>query len=145
MEIKIKKVKENAKLPEYKSEYASGLDLYAYVENVWFVLSPGQRKLVSTGIAMQIPVGYEGQIRSRSGLSLGQGIVVLNSPGTIDSDYRGEVMVIIANLGKEDIKITDGMRIAQMVIAKVEHVSIREVDTLSVTGRGEGGFGSTGS
>ena len=130
-------------LPAYATDHSAGTDLCAAISED-IVLKPMQRKLIPTGLAMAIPVGYEAQVRPRSGLAIKHGITVLNSPGTIDSDYRGEVQVILANLGSEDFTITKGMRIAQMVISKYEKVSFDIVDELSETARGTGGFGSTG-
>jgi dUTP pyrophosphatase len=130
--------------PMYATALSSGADLLAYIPsgNV-LVLPPGERTLIPTGIRLEIPPGWEAQIRSRSGLSLKHGVVCLNSPGTIDADYRGEIKVILANLGKEPFEITHGLRIAQMVfapVAKAEFVT----SNLSETSRGTGGFGSTG-
>lgn len=130
-------------LPEYATEHSAGMDLLAAV-NDEIILSPGERKLIPTGIAIALPEGFEAQVRPRSGLAIKNGITVLNAPGTIDADYRGEVGVILANLGSEPFKITRGMRIAQMVIAKHERAAWQVVDRLSETDRGAGGFGSTG-
>jgi len=146
VEIQVKILEHGSKewVPVYATEHAAGVDLCAAVaEDI--VLKPMQRKLIPTGFAMAIPVGYEAQVRPRSGLAIKHGITVLNSPGTIDSDYRGEVQVILANLGEEDFTVTKGMRIAQMVIAKYEKAAFDVVDELSETARGTGGFGSTGS
>lgn len=132
-------------LPSYETEGAAGMDVRAAVDaGLPLVLSPGKRALVPTGLIMEIPAGYEVQIRPRSGLALKHGITCLNSPGTIDSDYRGEVKVILANLGDEDFAIERGMRIAQMVVAPVTRVAIAEIGETSETARGAGGFGSTG-
>lgn len=131
-------------LPSYQSEDASGMDLLADVEdNV--CLEPGERKLVATGLSMEIPSGYEAQIRPRSGLAVKHGISMVNTPGTIDSDYRGEIKIIMINHGSETFTIKRGDRIAQMVIAPVVHAEIVEITELSRTVRGGGGFGSTGS
>lgn len=130
-------------LPHRKTDGASGMDLYAAIDKD-IKLAPGTVELVPTGIAIAVPDGFECQVRSRSGLSLKQGLFCLNSPGTVDSDYRGEVKVILANFSKEDQIISRGDRIAQMVIAKYEKVELEEVDKLDDTERGEGGFGSTG-
>jgi dUTP pyrophosphatase len=130
-------------LPAYQSELAAGLDLVAAVDAP-VTLAPGARALVPTGLAMALPAGYEGQVRPRSGLAARNGVTVLNTPGTIDADYRGEVKVILINLGTEPFEIARGERIAQMVIAPVLQAEIREVETLSETVRGAGGFGSTG-
>ena len=130
-------------LPAYQSDLAAGLDLLAAVDAP-VTLQPGERALVPTGLAMALPAGYEAQVRPRSGLAAKHGVTVLNTPGTIDADYRGEVKVILINLGEVPFTIARGERIAQMVIAPVLQASIREVETLSETVRGAGGFGSTG-
>jgi dUTP pyrophosphatase len=119
------------------------MDLYAAVE-ADLVLAPGGRALVPSGIAMALPDGHEGQVRPRSGLAAHHGITVLNGPGTIDADYRGEISVLLANFGDEAVTVSRGMRIAQLVVAPVARVAWREVDVLPESGRGEGGFGSTG-
>ena len=136
---------EGLPLPAYETAQAAGMDLRAAVpEEEPFVLRPGARHAVPTGLAFALPPGFEGQVRPRSGLALKFGITCLNSPGTVDSDYRGEVKVILINLGEEDLVIRRGDRIAQLVIAPVIQASWREVDTLDETARGSGGFGSTG-
>lgn len=129
--------------PEYKTEGSAGMDLYA---NTVFetTIAPLQRVLVPTGIYIELPKGYEAQVRPRSGLAAKNGITVLNTPGTIDSDYRGEIKVILVNLSNEDFVLKPGERIAQMVVAKHERVEWEEVKVLEATERGEGGFGSTG-
>jgi len=133
-------------LPAYGSADAAGADLCAATPAAEdLTLTPGARALVPTGLKMALPAGYEAQIRPRSGLALKHGITVLNSPGTIDADYRGEVGVILINQGDEDFVVTRGMRIAQMVIAPVSQPTMREVETLPETVRGVGGFGSTGT
>ena len=130
-------------LPAYQSDLAAGLDLLAAVENpLW--LEPGSRALVPTGLAISLPAGFEAQVRPRSGLAAKHGVTVLNTPGTIDADYRGEVRVILINLGDTAFEISRGDRIAQMVIAPVLQAEIQEVEILSETSRGTGGFGSTG-
>ncbi len=130
-------------LPAYQSDLAAGLDLLAAVENpLW--LEPGSQALVPTGLAMSLPAGFEAQVRPRSGLAAKHGVTVLNTPGTIDADYRGEVRVILINLGDTAFEISRGDRIAQMVIAPVLQAEIQEVEILSETSRGTGGFGSTG-
>ena len=139
--IKFKKLDSNSIIPEYMSNFASGADIYASEE---LVIEPGAIKLVSTGFSMAIPEGFEGQIRPRSGLALKHGISVLNSPGTIDSDYRGEVKVILINMGKEAFTIKHGDRIAQLVITEVTRASFQTVDDLDETQRNNGGFGHTG-
>lgn len=130
-------------LPAYQSALAAGLDLLAAVQEP-LALQPGARALVPTGLAMALPAGFEAQVRPRSGLAAKHGVTVLNTPGTIDADYRGEVKVILINLGEEPFQIVRGDRIAQMVIAPVLQAEIEEADVLSETGRGAGGFGSTG-
>ncbi|MDR3451067.1 MAG: dUTP diphosphatase [Alphaproteobacteria bacterium] len=131
-------------LPAYATEHAAGMDLVAAITND-ITLQPGQRTLVPTGLQIALPEGYEAQIRPRSGLALKNGITVLNSPGTIDADYRGEVQIILANLGTEAFTITRGTRIAQMIVAAYSRVSWQETAELSATARGAGGFGSTGT
>ena len=130
-------------LPAYETDGSAGMDLRANLE-MSVVLKPLERKLIPTGLFIELPLGVEAQVRPRSGLALKKGITVLNSPGTVDADYRGEVGVILINLSSEDFEITDGERIAQLVIARHERASWEEVDVLSDTTRGEGGFGSTG-
>ena len=133
----------NNKLPKYETLLSAGMDLRAYLENP-IVLKPLQRTLVKTGLFISLKPGYEAQVRPRSGLALKKGISVLNSPGTIDADYRGEIGVILINLSDSDFKIDSGDRIAQMVIAKHENVSWKSVDKLDDSLRGDKGFGSTG-
>ena len=133
----------NNKLPKYETLLSAGMDLRAYLENP-IVLKPLQRTLVKTGLFISLKPGYEAQVRPRSGLALKKGISVLNSPGTIDADYRGEIGVILINLSDSDFKIHSGDRIAQMVIAKHETVSWKSVDKLDDSLRGDKGFGSTG-
>lgn len=135
---------EGVPLPKYMSHAASGMDLYAAVADE-IVLAPGERALIPTGFKMALPEGYEAQVRPRSGLAIKNGISVLNTPGTIDEDYRGEVGVILINHGRENFNVKRGDRIAQMVINKVEQAVIEEVDSLSETHRGSGGFGHTGT
>lgn len=130
--------------PEYATANAAGMDLRANIEAP-IVLKPLERALVPTGLYMELPTGTEAQIRPRSGLAFKNGITVLNSPGTIDSDYRGEIKVLLVNLSNQDFMINDGERVAQMVIAKHEQVSFESVETLEETERGVGGFGSTGT
>jgi dUTP pyrophosphatase len=125
------------------TEHAAGLDLCAALDTP-IELPPGGRVLVPTGLALAIPVGFEGQVRPRSGLALKQGVTLVNSPGTIDADYRGEVGVIMINHGDEPFLIQTGDRIAQLLITPVIHAQLQEVDSLDVTGRGKGGFGHTG-
>ncbi len=136
---------EGLPLPSYQSEHAAGLDLVAALpEDAPIELEPSDRALVPTGLVIELPQGYEAQVRPRSGLALKHGVTVLNSPGTIDADYRGEVKVLLINLGAETFLIQRGDRIAQLVVSPVTHVVIVASDTLGATGRGEGGFGSTG-
>lgn len=130
-------------LPAYETMASAGLDLRAFLPGK-IVMQPFERVLVKTGLFLEIPVGYEAQVRPRSGLALKSGITVLNSPGTIDADYRGEIGVILINLSQETFEIQSGDRIAQMVFAKVEQAEWNQAQTLSETDRGEGGFGSTG-
>ena len=133
-------------LPSYQSARASGLDLLAAVAaDAPVVLAPGERRLIPCGIAIALPDGFEGQVRPRSGLAAHHGVTVLNAPGTIDADYRGEVMVILVNLGAEPFAVTRGMRIAQLIIAPVTHALVVEAAVLDVTARNVGGFGSTGA
>lgn len=134
---------EGLDLPSYATLHAAGMDLCAAVAND-LIIAPGARALVPTGLSIALPEGYEAQVRPRSGLALKHGITVLNSPGTIDADYRGEVQVILANLGTENFTITRGMRIAQMVVAAYARVDWDEVAELPESERGAGGFGSTG-
>ncbi len=136
---------EGIELPAYETPGAAGMDLRAAVEtDAPLTLAPGKRTLVPTGFVFEVPFGYEAQIRPRSGLAFKNGITCLNTPGTIDSDYRGEVKVLLVNLGEEPFVIERGMRIAQMVIAPVTQVVVNEVTEASETARGAGGFGSTG-
>jgi dUTP pyrophosphatase len=133
-------------LPSYQSDHAAGLDLFAAVPAVTpMILAPGARALVPTGIAIALAQGYEAQVRPRSGLAVRHGLTVLNAPGTVDADYRGEIQVLLVNLGSESVTITRGMRIAQLVIAPVVRANILNVASLDKTSRGSGGFGSTGS
>jgi dUTP pyrophosphatase len=142
MEIKIVN-KSNNELPAYSTELSAGMDLRAYLPEP-VVLKPLERKLIPTGLFVEIPAGFEAQIRPRSGLALKKGITVLNSPGTIDADYRGEVGIILINLSNEDFIIESGERICQMIIAAHETVQWNLVEELEETVRGEGGFGHTG-
>ncbi|MBO0330962.1 dUTP diphosphatase [[Muricauda] lutisoli] len=143
MKIKIIN-KSGHKLPHYETLASAGMDLRADLESP-ITLKPLERAIVPTGLFMELPVGYEAQVRPRSGLAAKKGITVLNAPGTIDADYRGNVGVILVNLSNEDFTIENGERIAQMVIAKHERAEWEEVETLTETDRGEGGFGSTGT
>ncbi|MBO6532125.1 MULTISPECIES: dUTP diphosphatase [unclassified Allomuricauda] len=143
MKIKIIN-KSGHKLPHYETLASAGMDLRADLESP-ITLKPLERAIVPTGLYMELPVGYEAQVRPRSGLAAKKGITVLNAPGTIDADYRGNVGVILVNLSNEDFTVENGERIAQMVIAKHERAEWVEVEALSETDRGEGGFGSTGT
>jgi len=142
MKIRIVNQSDN-KLPEYSTEHSAGMDLRAFTDSE-IVILPMKRALIKTGLYIEIPEGYEAQVRPRSGLALKNGITVLNSPGTIDSDYRGEIGVILANLSDEPFIIKNGDRIAQMIIAKYEKAELITVDKLVETERGVGGFGHTG-
>jgi len=144
--IRLRRLAHNADLPlpSYATQGAAGMDLVAAVGEP-IVITPGQRALIPTGLAIALPPGYELQIRPRSGLALRQGIVLPNSPGTIDEDYRGEVQVILLNAGQEDFIVERGMRIAQAVLAPVVRAEWQVTDTLDDTARGTGGFGSTGT
>ena len=143
LKIKIKKLSDNAVIPQYMTEYSAGMDIYACTKEE-IILKPMSRKLIPTGIALSIPKGYEAQIRPRSGLAIKNGITLLNSPGTIDADYRGEIKIILINLSNDDFTINNGDRIAQMVINKTEKITFEITNNLDETNRGEGGFGSTG-
>ena len=143
VKLLIKKLDKKVITPEYKTKGSSGMDLMANIKDAVF-LKPGKSDIIPTGIAISIPVGYEIQIRPRSGLAAKKKITVLNAPGTIDADYRGEIKVILINLGNEEFKINPNDRIAQMVLCPVIKAELVEVDELQNTKRGEGGFGSTG-
>jgi len=134
---------EGLDLPRYETDGAAGMDLMAAVSDT-LTLAPSERAAVPTGLAVAIPEGYEAQVRPRSGLAFRHGLTILNAPGTIDSDYRGEIKVLLINLGADPVRIERGMRIAQMVLAPVCRASLDLVHTLDETGRGDGGFGSTG-
>lgn len=141
--LRIRRLRPSARVPRYMTAGAAGLDLCADLESPR-TLAPGERALVPTGLAIAIPPGYEGQVRPRSGLALRHGLSMVNTPGTIDSDYRGEVAVLLINLGQEPVTITSGDRVAQLVIAPVVQIMIEEVEVLDDSARGEGGFGHTG-
>jgi dUTP pyrophosphatase len=148
IEVKIARLPHGADLPlpSYQSAHAAGLDLVAAVPaDAAVTLAPGSRALIPTGIAIALPEGHEAQVRPRSGLAARHGLTVLNAPGTIDTDYRGEVQVLLINLGDEPVSIARGMRIAQLVIAAAARARLSEAPTLDKTSRGKGGFGSTGS
>ena len=142
--ILIKRLSKEVPLPKYETSGSSGMDLAANI-NANIEISPGKTAIVPTGLALSIPKGFEVQIRPRSGLAANQKISVLNTPGTIDADYRGEIKVILINLGQESFKVEKGLRIAQMVVCPVVQAQLEEVDDLNETERGEGGFGSTGT
>ncbi len=141
--VQIQRLRVDAIVPEYQTEHAAGLDLCAALDAP-VALLPGDRLLVPTGLAMAIPIGYEGQVRPRSGLALKNGVTLVNSPGTIDADYRGEIGVIMINHSDSPFAIAHGDRIAQLLIAPVTHAELRLVDSLDETLRGTGGFGHTG-
>ncbi len=143
LDIKIKKIHANASIPAYGSIESAGADLYACIEEE-IILKPGKRVVIPHGFSMELPVGFEAQIRSRSGLAFKNGIIVLNSPGTVDSDFRGELKTLLIHLGEEDFVIQNGMRISQMVIAQHETANWIETSNLCDTQRGSGGYGSTG-
>ena len=143
IKVLIKKLEPSVKLPSYKTNGASGMDLMAYIDKP-IELKPGESCLVPTGLSVAFPKEYEIQIRPRSGLAAKNNITVLNTPGTIDSDYRGEILVMLINHSKKDFEILRGMRIAQMVISKIEQFNLISVDELDTTDRGKAGFGSTG-
>ena len=144
IEILVKRLRSATTVfPAYMTPHAAGMDLFADLEND-MILHPGERALVPTGIAIGLPHGYEAQIRPRSGLALRHGIALVNSPGTIDPDYRGEIGIILINHGKEPFTIRNGERIAQMVCSPIARASLREVNNLDETTRGKGGFGHTG-
>lgn len=141
--VKRKNVKRETELPSYMSSYAAGMDVSADIEHS-VVIEPGKYKIIPTGLAIALPPGYEAQIRPRSGLALKYGITILNSPGTIDADYRGEINILLINLGENRFEVKNGDRIAQLVVNKIEQVDIIEVDSLPESKRGINGFGSTG-
>jgi len=141
--IRFTRTRATAIVPGYMTEHAAGMDLHAALDKP-LVLQPGERSLIPTGLALEIPPGYEGQVRPRSGLALRQGIALVNAPGTIDADYRGEVGVIVINHGHEPVSFAPGDRIAQLVVAPVTRVTLEEVSELKATARAAGGFGHTG-
>jgi dUTP pyrophosphatase len=142
--VLVRRLHPDAVLPRRMSEAAAGLDLAACLPDGPVRLGPGERRLVATGVALAIPVRYEGQVRPRSGLALRHGLSIVNAPGTIDADYRGELKVILINLGGEPVTLGHGDRIAQLVVAPVALAGVVEVDVLPEAARGDGGFGSTG-
>lgn len=143
VEVEIKKLYPDSVVPTYKTEHAAGMDLSAYLASS-LSIAPGERSLVDTGIAIALPPGYEAQVRPRSGLAFKNGIGLVNSPGTIDADYRGEIRVVLINLGDTDFEIHSGDRIAQLVVAPVSRVEWQQVSVLDATTRNAGGFGHTG-
>ena len=143
MEIKVKKLNEKATLPSYQTEHAAAMDVQACLDEP-MVLQPLERAMVPTGLAFEVPEGHEMQVRARSGLSIKHGIAMVNGVGTIDADYRGELNILVINLGQEAFTIEPDMRIAQILIAKYERIAWTESETLTETARGAGGFGSTG-
>lgn len=143
MKVEVKKVNDQAILPRYQSVGAAGMDLHACIPDS-IMLQPMERRMIPTGLSVALPIGFEAQVRARSGLSIKNGITMVNGIGTVDTDYRGEVGVLIINLGQEAFEITPNMRIAQMVIARYEQVEWSEVDQLDDTVRESGGYGSTG-
>ena len=144
IKILIKRLSKEVSLPKYETSGSSGMDLSANIDAT-INIEPGKTAIIPTGLALSIPKGFEIQIRPRSGLAAKQKISVLNTPGTIDSDYRGEIKVILINLSQESFKVEKGLRIAQMVVCPVVQAQLKEVNDLNETARGEGGFGSTGT
>mgnify|MGYP001401778856 CR=1 FL=1 len=143
LDVHVMRLHKDARLPRYMSEHAAGMDLHACLRES-MVIKPGERVLVPTGIAMAIPPGYEGQVRARSGLALRHGLALVNAPGTIDADYRGEIGVLMINLGQDVVEINHADRIAQLVVAPIVQAQLTEVDLLNETQRSGGGFGHTG-
>ena len=144
IQVKVKKLHPQAVIPSYMTEHAAGMDLCTVIESP-VVLAPGERILLPTGLAMEIPPGFEGQVRPRSGLALKKGISLANSPGTIDADYRGEIGIIIINHGVEPVEFLPGDRVAQLIIAPVTQATLVETDELNDSMRSTGGFGHTGA
>lgn len=143
MQLRVKRLRSNARLPSYATAGAAGLDLSAAIDGP-LTLKPGGRAAVPTGLAIELPEGCEGQVRPRSGLAARHGVTILNAPGTIDADYRGELQVLLINHGEEDFTIAPGDRIAQLVVARYLPVEVCDVEELGASARGSGGFGSTG-
>lgn len=143
IQVRVNKVKPSANVPKYMSAGAAGCDITACLENP-MIIEAGKRAAIPTGLAFEIPTGFEIQVRPRSGMAFKQGLTVVNAPGTIDSDFRGEVMVLVVNLGDTAVTVNPGDRIAQLVLQEVRQIEWTEVDSLSSTERGAGGFGSTG-
>ena len=144
IKIQIKKLSNEVLTPKYETSGSSGMDIAAYIERD-IIINPGEKALIPTGFSLSVPRGYEVQIRPRSGLAVKKGVTVLNTPGTIDSDYRGEIKVILINLSKDEFSVKNGERIAQMVVCPIKQVIVEEVKELTETIRGIGGFGSTGT
>lgn len=144
VKILIKRLSSKVTMPQYKTIGSSGMDIAAFLDNE-ILIQPSEKKIIPTGIKLKIPKGYEVQIRPRSGLAANNDVTVLNTPGTIDSDYRGEIKVILFNHGKNVFKVENGLRIAQMVLCPVIEAKLSEVEIIDETERGEGGFGSTGT
>ena len=142
IKIQIKRFSKKVAIPKYETVGSSGMDIAAYIDEK-IIIKPGNKALIPTGLFLSVPTGYEIQIRPRSGLAAKKSITVLNTPGTIDSDYRGEIKVILINLGKDNFEVDNGSRIAQMVVCPVYQADLQEVNDLVGTDRGEGGFGST--
>ena len=144
IKVLVKRLRRNkTALPQYMTPHAAGMDLFASLEKK-VTLAPGERHLIPTGIAIALPEGYEAQVRPRSGLALKHGVTLLNTPGTVDADYRGEIGCIMINLGEEPFIVKDGDRIAQLVVSEVDRAELQEVEELPESARGEGGFGHTG-
>jgi dUTP diphosphatase len=141
--VQVRRLRSDAVLPQYQSDQAAGMDLHAALD-IPVTIEPGERAAISTGLAFGLPAGYEGQIRPRSGLAREHGVTLVNSPGTLDSDYTGPLIVLVINHGREAVQIQPGQRVAQLVIAPVVRAELVEVDDLPRTARGSGGFGSTG-
>jgi dUTP pyrophosphatase len=144
IEVRVVRLRADARVPVYQSAGAAGLDLCASLPDGPVTIPPTERRLIGTGLAMAIPLGFEAQVRPRSGLAWKHGVTVLNSPGTIDSDYRGEIGVVLINHGHDPFEVKDGDRIAQLVLAAVARAALCEVSALDTTERGAGGYGSTG-
>jgi dUTP pyrophosphatase len=145
LRVPVKRIRgERTTIPRYMTPLSAGLDLFAALEGGEVTLAPGRRRLIPTGVAIALPEGYEAEVRPRSGLALKHGLTLLNTPGTVDADYRGEIGVIMVNLGDQPFVIKDGDRIAQLVVHQVCRAELEEVDELPASSRGEGGFGHTG-
>ena len=143
--VRIQRLRAGAQIPQYMTEHAAGADLVACLEQPEITIRPGERVLVGSGCAIELPVGYEAQVRPRSGLALKHGVTVVNTPGTIDADYRGEVKVLLINHGDQPFTLKSGERIAQLVVAPVVRARLEQAESLSPTPRGAGGYGHTGT